>query len=104
MTAELQIKNERTEFDSIFGGDTDTSYTVTLTIKNNPVAKISNVNIEALYEILNINKGDSEFEVDGNRINYISHKYKSNNNFEEFKKLLRPLIKYDVKTVEVCYE
>jgi hypothetical protein len=73
MKAELIIKSGKCELDDLFGDEGSISHTVDLHVNGDCISRITHTNIEALYEILNIEETTEEFIVDTGRLNYIQN-------------------------------
>ena len=101
MNVELCINSGKTQLDEIFGDDTSISHTISLNVDGNTIARIDHTNLEAMYEILNIDESTENFNIDTDRLNYIMVRYSSDNRFEDFKKILRPILRNGVKSINV---
>jgi hypothetical protein len=101
MKAELCINSGRSDLDDIFGDENSISHSINLMISGECVASINHVDLEAMYEILNLEETTQSFGVDSERLNYIMVKYDKNNHFTDFKTILRPIIKHGIKEIMV---
>jgi hypothetical protein len=102
--AELIITSKTFEEDVyhwIFGGEGTTWYVVSLVIDSEKVSSITLLKTDTLNEIFDINTDTTKFDVDNNRLNYLLHKYRNHVQFIDFKKILRPIVRRDIKTINV---
>jgi len=101
MKAELCIISGRSAMDEIFGNADSISHSVDLMLSGERVATIDCVDLEAMYEMFNIEKTAESFNVDSERLNVIMVKYDKHIKFKKYKTILRPIIKHGIKEIMV---
>jgi len=101
MNAKMIVTTGRTKIDEIFGGENSISHTVELIIDDKSIANIPNINIDAMYEIFDIDDTEEQFMVDCERLNYVLVKYGASVQLNDLKRILRPIITNNIKEITI---
>ena len=104
MNAELRINYGRDDddiFTKLFASEDQMFYDISLCVDGNTLSTITETTMDAIHEILDINDDTEAFVLDRNRLLTILVKYNKHPRCIEFKKLLRPLIRHDIKDIKI---
>ena len=104
MNAEIIINTKTFDeevYNWIFGKEGYIWYVIDLVIDGEVISSITQTELDLINEIFEIDIYTESFDVDLNRLTYLLHKYRNYHRFIEAKKILRPIVRFDIKTINI---